>query len=191
MNVFIKKEVAVIPKIIENISELLIAEARKQVAEKGYSMVTIRSIASACGIGVGTVYNYFPSKDMLVASFMLEDWQNCLKRMKERIGGEHSARAVLFSVYEGLSEFTEGYAPLFADALAKDAFRENGGGRHALLRSQIAEITALCLKREADQNGFLSEFLAENLLTWTMEGRDFETIFKILDRAVSSDSGPV
>ena len=62
------------PKIIENIREKLLEEAKRQVSESGYSSMTIRSVATACGVGTGTVYNYFPSKDMLVASFMLEDW---------------------------------------------------------------------------------------------------------------------
>ena len=66
------------PKIIENIREKLLEEAKRQVMEQGYSAMTIRSVASACGVGVGTVYNYFSSKDMLVASFMLEDWMKCL-----------------------------------------------------------------------------------------------------------------
>lgn len=70
------------PKIIENIRENLLAEARKQVMELGYSSMTIRSVAKACGVGVGTVYNYFASKDMLVASFMLTDWQQCMQRIR-------------------------------------------------------------------------------------------------------------
>ena len=49
------------PKIIENLKDRLIAEAEKQIAESGYGAVTIRSVAKACGVGVGTVYNYFPS----------------------------------------------------------------------------------------------------------------------------------
>ena len=33
---------------------------------------TVRSVAAGCGVAVGTVYNYFSSKDMLIAAFMLE-----------------------------------------------------------------------------------------------------------------------
>ena len=49
------------PKIIENLKDRLIAEAEKQIEESGYGAVTIRSVAKACGVGVGTVYNYFSS----------------------------------------------------------------------------------------------------------------------------------
>ena len=63
------------PKIIENLREQLLAEAKKQTSEQGYAKTTIRSVAGACGVGIGTVYNYFESKDVLIASFMVEDWQ--------------------------------------------------------------------------------------------------------------------
>ena len=55
------------PKIIENVREMLLHEARRQAEAYGYSSVTVRSVAKECGIGTGTVYNYFPSKDMLSA----------------------------------------------------------------------------------------------------------------------------
>lgn len=49
------------PKIIKNLESKLIAEAQKQILAQGYGAVTIRSVANACGVGVGTVYNYFSS----------------------------------------------------------------------------------------------------------------------------------
>ena len=73
------------PKIIENVRELLLDTAKEQIRKQGYAKTTIRSVASACGLGVGTVYNYFKSKDMLIASFMLEDWQECLLEIKSRV----------------------------------------------------------------------------------------------------------
>ena len=66
------------PKIIENLKDRLIAEAEKQIEESGYGAVTIRSVAKACGVGVGTVYNYFPSKETLIATHLLVDWKMCV-----------------------------------------------------------------------------------------------------------------
>ena len=62
------------PKIIENARDEIIAEAKRQLFENGYAKTTIRSVAGAIGIGMGTIYNYFSSKDMLISSFILEDW---------------------------------------------------------------------------------------------------------------------
>jgi AcrR family transcriptional regulator len=70
------------PKKLENVRELLLLEARRQAEENGYGAVTVRSVAKECGIGLGTVYNYFPSKDMLIASFILEDWEKSLSVMR-------------------------------------------------------------------------------------------------------------
>ena len=67
------------PKIIENLESRILAEARKQIEASGYGALTIRSVAKECGVGIGTVYNYFPSKDALVASYMLQDWKSCLE----------------------------------------------------------------------------------------------------------------
>ena len=66
------------PKIIKNLESKLIAEAQKQILAQGYGAVTIRSVANACGVGVGTVYNYFPSKDDLLAHYLLADWTECI-----------------------------------------------------------------------------------------------------------------
>ena len=41
------------PKIIENIREQLLQEVKRQIAENGYGKTTIRSVAGACGLGVG------------------------------------------------------------------------------------------------------------------------------------------
>ena len=43
------------PKIIQNLENRLIEEAKKQIRESGYGALTIRSVAKACGVGVGTV----------------------------------------------------------------------------------------------------------------------------------------
>ena len=41
------------PKIIENIREQLLQEVKRQIAENGYGKTTIRSVAGACGLGIG------------------------------------------------------------------------------------------------------------------------------------------
>ena len=70
------------PKIIDNVREELLKEAKKQLIENGYSYTTIRSVARGCGIAIGTVSNYFPSKDILIATFMMEDWNTAFSSVE-------------------------------------------------------------------------------------------------------------
>jgi AcrR family transcriptional regulator len=60
--------------------------ARAEFGRKGYEVTTIRDIASAAGLGTGTVYRLIGSKDELLASIMqsfgekiAEGWTNVLR----------------------------------------------------------------------------------------------------------------
>lgn len=53
------------PKIINNVRENILDQANKILKDKGRKSLNIRTIAYSCEIGVGTFYNYFPSKSDL------------------------------------------------------------------------------------------------------------------------------
>ena len=169
------------PKIIENIREKLLEEAKRQVSESGYSSMTIRSVATACGVGTGTVYNYFPSKDMLVASFMLEDWMLCMQAIEQGVAEAEDAKAALYCMHQELLTYKEKYTNLFTDENAEAGYIAASSQRHHLLCTQLAEpLKTWTSKQNKVDAAFLAEFLAENMLTLTMAGKDFEQIAAIL-----------
>ena len=169
------------PKIIENIREKLLEEAKRQVSENGYSAMTIRSVATACGVGTGTVYNYFPSKDMLVASFMLEDWMLCMGSIEQGMAAAEDARAALYCMHRELLTYKNKYTSLFADENAEASYMASSTNRHHLLCEQLAEpLKTWTAKQTKADVVFLAEFIAENMLTLTMAGKDFESIASVL-----------
>ncbi len=170
------------PKIIENIRENLIAEAKRQVVENGYSSMTIRSVATACGVGTGTVYNYFPSKDVLVANFMLEDWMICIQAITKGATDAVDAKEALHCMYQELLTYKEKYTKLFYDENAESSYASSSSlHKHELLRKQLAEPMEIWTEKQTKTDAkFLAEFIAENMLTWTMQGREFEQIAEVL-----------
>ena len=169
------------PKIIENIREKLLEEAKRQVGENGYSSMTIRSVATACGVGTGTVYNYFPSKDMLVASFMLEDWMICMQAIEQGMAVAEDAKAALYCMHEELLKYKEKYINLFTDENAEASYMASLSQRHHLLCEQLAEpLKTWTRKQDKVDASFLAEFIAENMLTLSMAGKDFEQIATVL-----------
>lgn len=173
------------PKIINNIREKLLNEAKRQVFENGYSSMTIRSVASACNVGVGTVYNYFPSKDTLVASFMLTDWEECLKHIETSYQENEDMKAFLFTIYNELKSFEAKYTSLFHDENAESSYSGSFILRHKMLRGQIAQyVNKMCIKLNLEDTMLLSEFIAESMLTWTFTSYSFDEISALILRLI-------
>ena len=165
------------PKIIENLQQRLVSEARKQIVELGYGAMTIRSVAEGCGVGVGTVYNYFSSKDHLVAAFMLEDWEKCISAINAVSEHSDAPLPVLKSIFEQIGSYARMHETLFSDKAAASAFSGVFSVYHALLRSQLAQpLLKFC------SDSFSAEFIAEALLTWTLAGKDFDAIYPIIEK---------
>ena len=171
------------PKKIENARELLLREAKRLLNEEGYEKLTMRSVANACGLGVGTAYNYFPSKNTLVASVMLEDWRYCLEKMRgcSSVGMER-----LSFVYTCLGEFLTAYQTLFCDEGAKASYNSSAADFHKPLRSQLAEVIFPVCEEQ-----FLSEFLAESILRWIVEGVPFETLQPLFYKLINKNEGDI
>ena len=165
------------PKIIKDLESKLVSEARKQIEEVGYGAVTIRSIANACGVGVGTVYNYFSSKEALLASYILKDWQNCITAIDAVGRYSDTPQPVVRCMYDQLVGFAGRHEPVFRAEAALAPFAASFGQYHALLRSQLAQP----LRKFCDSD-FTADFVAESLLAWTMAGKPFEELYHLIGK---------
>ena len=165
------------PKIIKNLEASLIQEARRQVRELGYGALTIRSVAKACGVGVGTVYNYFSSKDDLLATYMLTDWELCIAEIQAVSDYVSTPEPILRCIYDRLCWFTQEHVDVIRDKDAAATFSGSFSRYHGLLRSQLVQPL---LKFFPD--AFTAEFVAEAVLTWTMAGKSFDELYGVVSK---------
>ena len=127
------------PKIIKNLESKLLEEARRQIQQSGYGAVTVRSVATACGVGVGTVYNYFSSKDELLAAYMLADWKDCVTAITAVGSYSDVPRPLVRCIYDQLLAYTQRHQTVFRDEAAYASFVGVSGRYHRLLCSQLAQ----------------------------------------------------
>ena len=66
-------------RVVENPKELILSTASLIAQEEGLASVNMRGIAKKCDIGLGTIYNYFPTKKDLVNAITLNFWDECFK----------------------------------------------------------------------------------------------------------------
>ena len=60
--------------------EEILKTSRELIRQQGWSAVSIRSVAAACGVSVGSIYNYFESKADLMGAAVESVWfgQGCI-----------------------------------------------------------------------------------------------------------------
>ncbi len=174
------------PKLIENLRERILHNAKAELLEMGYDSLTIRSVAKNCGIAVGTVYNYFPSKEMLAAEVMLEDWLAALKQMQCACNAASDVPEALTALYTGLRGFTGTYHNVWAGYAFSDTEKTKFHDRHKLLVRQLADCMRPALNRaQANTADGYDIFLAENVLICTGNSEmEFDALLRIVERTL-------
>lgn len=171
------------PKIIENVRGMLIEEAQNQIATNGYENVTIRSIAKGCGLGLGTFYNYFKSKDMLIASFLLEDWKARMEKIVKKNENESDPMVPICDIYNEINDFIKAHHSIFVSPSAIKAFNMSGANYHKFVRNQVAApIYNSCVISGFENAEFLSLYVAESLITWTVAEKEYEEIAAVVSK---------
>ncbi len=56
--------------------EEILQASRNLIRQRGWEAVSIRAVAEACGVSVGTIYNYFRSKDELIGASVESVWRD-------------------------------------------------------------------------------------------------------------------
>lgn len=151
------------PKKIENLRTDIMKDAASLLKNDGYKSLTIRRVAEDCHIAVGTVYNYFPSKDMLAASIMLEEWMNILAEMKQECAGASSLENGINIVYQGILTFAKQYRSSWSTYVFTGRQTAAYKQRHVKLVQQIGECLEPLIKGK-NISPHYEIFLAENIL---------------------------
>jgi AcrR family transcriptional regulator len=88
----------------------IVAAARRMFDRKGYANTAMEEIAGRAGVAVGTLYNYFPSKDELLLAI--------LRRETDALIG--AGERVIQNPPKGLGDAVSAIASLFVDSITSD-----------------------------------------------------------------------
>ncbi len=111
MNNIQKWEVVSINTAVISKEEIL-RVCRKLISEKGWEAVNIRAVAGACGISVGSVYNYFRSKSDLLAAAVESVWCDIFHFSEGKTGFQSFSACVAW-IFESMQQGEEKYPGFF------------------------------------------------------------------------------
>jgi len=142
----------------------LVAAARTLLARDGLD-VSVREIAREAGVGVGTVYRHFPTRDALIDA-ILEDAVEEVVAAGERALESDDPWAGFVGFVEETLELKAG------NRVLKDVVETpRGRERYASLRARTRPITAELIRRAQDAGALRADFTPEDLslLFWSTD----------------------
>lgn len=114
-------------------------ESRRLLIELGYEGLTVRKLASACGLSVPTLYNLVGSKATIIAEDAIETFRRVSDRFDAAAEGDPIDRA--FALYEVVRVEILGRAAYFRALLPHlDAVPELRPVRDAVGQLQVAQL---------------------------------------------------
>lgn len=110
--------------------------AAKEVAKKeGLSALQMRSLASAAGVAVGSVYNYFPNKNALLTEVVSSIWFDMFHAKTEETTGNMGFCQSVSHLFTQIQKGIAAYPNFFA---AHQTIFENGDKENALALRESA-----------------------------------------------------
>jgi AcrR family transcriptional regulator len=133
-----------------DIRERLYRAALQLFAERGYQKTTVEDITEAADVGKGTFFNYFPTKEHVLATYGEERVAAMERALEEAKSGKRPVLAVLQDLISDLaghsSESPELLRSIFAAHLSSASIRAPLQQRLRRGRRLMAEIFALAQK---------------------------------------------
>lgn len=158
------------PKQIEDVKNKLFHSAKMILETEGYAALSMRKVARACSIAVGTVYNYVQNKDELVAQVIMEDWVAALERMARTAKECTSIADGMCGIYRVLMTFVEEYQDVWTQYSQAGGSSNVIASHHMMLRGQIAaQIQKIFERFEAAELDRFTPLLAELVLVAVMQ----------------------
>lgn len=136
-----------------------VLEAASEVfAQRGYTAATIEEIAQLAGIGKGTTYEYFRSKQDLFLAVVEHDWQRMVESIDARVESTEglaierleALTAAVMRSYQELQRLHPAAMEFMVSSGATDACAQVMAcvrGGLAVLRARAAEIIASGIRR--------------------------------------------
>jgi AcrR family transcriptional regulator len=142
--------------------DLILAAARDAFATEGLE-VPVEEIARRAGVGMGTLYRRFPSKDDLIDAVLAEAFDRYSAFVEDALAAEDAWDGFCFFLERALALHAENRG--LKDIVAK---RERGRERADAMRAHVRPLLARLIARAQEQGALRSDFTLEDipLLFW-------------------------
>lgn len=111
--------------------DAILTQCRRLVMNDGLAAINMRSVAAACGIALGSLYNYFPSKSALMTATVESVWNDIFSASRQAPSFARFSDAVQW-LYDSLQRSSVTYPGFFTLHAFNFAEQSKQGGRQMM-----------------------------------------------------------
>lgn len=151
-----------------------ILHAAKELASlHGVTQISIRGVAKACGVSVGSIYNYFPTKSELVIAVIEEFWRGAFSDMPMEELEKLPLPDCFHRVYISLQSYMDTFQKSWLKELSQleKTEKQMGRSREQDYFFRIRRLFLICLDNDQSisPNLWNQNFTRENLAEFCFE----------------------
>lgn len=144
--------------------EEILKASRELLQRQGWSAINIRSVAAACGVSVGSIYNYFDSKTALVSAVVESVWCEIFHPPEDEAVFQDTLACVTW-MYERMEYGCRHYPAFFTLHSLGFMGEDKSDGRQKMMQTWQHILDALCAVLKRDNrirpDAFTADFTAE------------------------------
>lgn len=144
--------------------EDILKTSRELIRRQGWSAVNIRSVAAACGVSVGSIYNYFDSKAALVSATVESVWREIFPRPEDDAVFQDT-QAYIAWMYEQMEHGCRQYPGFFTLHSLGFLQEEKADGKRRMQQAWQHILDGLCSVLKQDSriraDAFTEQFTAK------------------------------
>lgn len=130
--------------------EQILDAAKAIAAAEGITQISIRGVAKACGVSVGSIYNYFPTKSELVIAVIEDFWRGAFSDMPMNELETLPLPDCFHQVYTSLASYMDTFQKSWLRELSRleAAEKQMGRNREESYFSRIRALFLTCLEKD-------------------------------------------
>ena len=142
----------------------ILKTSRELIQQNGWAGVNIRSVAAACGVSVGCIYNYFASKTELLSATVESIWSDIFHHPEDEVVFQDTLSCVRW-MYQQLEDGCQRYPGFFTHHALGFVQQDTADGKQQMQRAWRHILEALCVVLQNDTkiraDAFTEEFTVE------------------------------
>ena len=112
----------------------ILKTSREIIQQNGWAGVNIRSVAAACGVSVGCIYNYFASKTELLSATVESIWSDIFHHPEDEVVFQDTLSCVRW-MYQQLEDGCQRYPGFFTHHALVFVRQDTADGKQQMQRA--------------------------------------------------------